>query len=63
MPGKIFKILVNVGEKVSAGETLLTTEAMKMETNVKAKVGGVVAELRFGESDQVGQGDLLVVLE
>jgi pyruvate carboxylase len=63
MPGKIFKILVNVGEKVSAGETLLTTEAMKMETNVKAKVDGVVAELRFGESDQIGQGDLLVVLE
>jgi pyruvate carboxylase len=55
--------MVNVGEKVSAGETLLTTEAMKMETNVKAKVDGVVAEVRFSESEQVGQGDLLVVLE
>ncbi len=52
-----------VGEKVSAGDTLLTTEAMKMETNVKTKVDGVVAEIRFNEGDQVNQGDLLIVLE
>ena len=63
MPGKIFKTMAAVGEKVSAGETLLTTEAMKMETNIKAKVDGVVAEVRFGEGDQVDQGDLLVILE
>jgi pyruvate carboxylase len=63
MPGKVFKLMVTVGEKVSAGDTLLTTEAMKMETNVKAKVDGVVAEVRFEQGAQVGQGDLLVVLE
>jgi pyruvate carboxylase len=63
MPGKIFKLLVSVGEKIAAGDTLLTTEAMKMETNVKAKADGVVAELRFGEGDQIDQGDLLVILE
>jgi len=63
MPGKVFKLMVTVGEKVSAGDTLLTTEAMKMETNVKAKVDGVVAEVRFAEGAQVEQGDLLVVLE
>ena len=63
MPGKVFKVLANVGEKVAAGETLLTTEAMKMETNVKTKVDGVVAEVRFAEGDQIEQGDLLVILE
>jgi pyruvate carboxylase len=63
MPGKVFKLLAGVGEKVAAGDTLLTTEAMKMETNVKAKVDGVVAEIRFNEGDQVDQGDLLAVLE
>jgi pyruvate carboxylase len=63
MPGKIFKLMVSVGEKVGAGDTLLTTEAMKMETNVKAKVDGVVAEVRFEQGAQVEQGDLLVVLE
>jgi pyruvate carboxylase len=59
----VFKLVASVGEKISAGDTLLTTEAMKMETNVKAKVDGVVAEIRFDEGDSVGQGDLLVVLE
>ncbi len=63
MPGKIFKVMVSVGEKVSVGDTLLTTEAMKMETNVKAKISGVVAEIRFGAGDPIGQRDLLVVLE
>ncbi len=63
MPGKVFKVLVSVGEKVEAGDTLLTTEAMKMETNVKAKADGVVADIRFGEGDTVAPGDLLVVLE
>jgi pyruvate carboxylase len=63
MPGKVFKVMTSVGEQVSAGETLLTTEAMKMETNVNAKVDGVVAEIRFGEGDQVDQADLLVILE
>jgi pyruvate carboxylase len=63
MPGKVFKLFANVGERVSAGDTLLTTEAMKMETNVKTKVDGVIAEIRFTEGDPVGQGDLLVVLE
>jgi pyruvate carboxylase len=63
MPGKVFKLLASVGEKVVAGDTLLTTEAMKMETNVKTRVDGVVAELRFGEGESIDQGDLLVVLE
>jgi pyruvate carboxylase len=62
MPGKIFKLLVNVGDEVKAGETLLSTEAMKMETNVKAKEDGVVKEVLFKEGDQVQQGDLLVLL-
>jgi pyruvate carboxylase len=62
MPGKIFKLLVAVGDEVKEGETLLSTEAMKMETNVKAKVVGKVKEILFKEGDQVDQGDLLVVM-
>jgi len=63
MPGKIFKLLVAVGDEVKEGDTLLSTEAMKMETNIKAKKDGKVKELLFKEGDQVQQGDLLVVLE
>ena len=34
-----------------------------METNVKAKEDGVVAEILFKEGEQVQQGDLLIVLK
>ncbi len=63
MPGKIFKLLVAVGDEVKEGETLLATEAMKMETNVKAKKAGKIKEILFAEGDLVGQADLLVVFE
>ncbi len=63
MPGKLFKLLVAVGDEIKEGDALLSTEAMKMETNVKAKKDGKVKELLFKEGDQVQQGDLLVVLE
>ncbi|MDX2478796.1 MAG: pyruvate carboxylase [Desulfuromusa sp.] len=63
MPGKIFKQLVNAGDAVKEGDVLLVTEAMKMETNIKAKKPGVIKEMIFGEGDQIDQGDLLVVLE
>ena len=63
MPGKIFKMLVSVGDEVKEGDTLLATEAMKMETNVKAKRAGIIKEILSKEGDLVGQGDLLVVFE
>ena len=63
MPGKIFKLLVKVGDEVHEGETLLSTEAMKMETNVKAKLSGIVKEILFHEGDQIDQNDLLIVFD
>jgi pyruvate carboxylase len=62
MPGKIFKVAVAVGDRVEVGEVLVVTEAMKMETNVKAATAGVVKEILFPEGAQVDQGDLLVIL-
>ena len=63
MPGKIFKMMVNVGDKVAEGDVILITEAMKMETNIKAPKGGVIKELIFDEGDLIDQGDLLIVLD
>ena len=62
MPGKIVKLCVKPGDEVASGAVLLVTEAMKMETNVKAKAAGRVAEVRFPEGAQVEKEDLLVVL-
>jgi pyruvate carboxylase len=62
-PGKVFRIMVNVGDKVKTGDMLLSTEAMKMETNVKAPRDGVVSEIFVKEGARAEQGELLVVLE
>jgi pyruvate carboxylase len=62
MPGKVVKVNVKPGDQVKAGGVLLVTEAMKMETNVKAKADCKVAEVRFKEGDKIEKDDLIVIL-
>ena len=63
MPGKVFKILVKPGDDVDTGDVLMVTEAMKMETNIKAVIAGKVKEVLFDIGDQVEKDDLLLELE
>jgi pyruvate carboxylase len=62
MPGKVVKVNVKPGDEAKAGAVLLVTEAMKMETNVKAKADCRIAEVRFKEGDKVEKDDLVIVL-
>ena len=62
MPGKVLKVNVKAGDKLKAGAVLMVTEAMKMETNVKAKADCIVGEVKFKEGDKVEKDDLIVVL-
>ena len=63
LPGTITKILVSPGDKVSAGDTLLILEAMKMENEIVAPSSGVVKEIKIAEGQKVETGDVLVVIE
>jgi len=63
MPGKVLSVHVGAGDQVTAGQTLVIMEAMKMEHTITAPVDGLVAELRCAEGDQVDNGQVLVVLE
>jgi pyruvate carboxylase len=63
MAGAVSAIAVRKGQKVAAGEVLLTLEAMKMETTLIAPRGGIVADLAVAARDSVEAKDLLVVLE
>ena len=63
MAGKIIRVLVQPGERVKAGATLLILEAMKMEQQITAPQDGVVTHLLCREGDQVTAGTELVVLE
>jgi biotin carboxyl carrier protein len=63
MPGYIWKILVEKGQEVKAGEPLMILVAMKMENEIKAPKDGIVEEL-FIELDQtITTGDRLAVVE
>jgi biotin carboxyl carrier protein len=45
MPGKIAKLLVSVGDSVTAGQGLVLFEAMKMQNELRSPQDGVVAEV------------------
>ncbi len=60
--GTVWKIEVQVGQQVNAGDTLVILESMKMEMPVETEEGGTVKEIRVLEAQSVNEGDILVVL-
>ncbi len=62
MPGNVIAVHATVGAEVTEGDELLTLEAMKMETIVRAPASGVVKEVAVREKQAVTQGELLVVV-
>ncbi len=62
LAGNVFKILVNPGQEVAAGETVIVLEAMKMETEVSAPHAGSVSQIHVSEGDAVQVGDPLLTL-
>ena len=63
MPGKVLQVLVEVGQSVEAGTTLMVLEAMKMEHRIVAASDGIVTAVHFSADDQVEQGVELLSLE
>ncbi|MGW5576781.1 ATP-binding protein [Micromonospora chokoriensis] len=62
LPGAVSRVHVQVGQRVAAGEPLLTLEAMKLEHPVLAPTDGVVAELPVPAGGQVRTGAVLAVV-
>ncbi|MCC5888288.1 MAG: sodium-extruding oxaloacetate decarboxylase subunit alpha [Gammaproteobacteria bacterium] len=62
LAGNIFKVLVSPGQEVAEGEVVIILEAMKMETEVSAPVGGKIGELKVKEGDAVAVGDVLLTI-
>jgi pyruvate carboxylase len=62
MPGTIATVPVHRGQKLARGDALLTLEAMKMETTVRAERDAVVSEILAKPGLQVDAKDLLMVL-
>ena len=62
MPGLVLRILVAVGDPVTAGMPLLALEAMKMENELRATAPGVVGAVRVAAGDAVEKGQVLLEL-
>jgi acetyl-CoA carboxylase biotin carboxyl carrier protein len=63
MAGTVLNVLVEQGGSVSAGDTVLMLESMKMEIPVEAEAEGKVSEIKVNVGDFVNEGDVLLVLE
>lgn len=60
MPGMVLKILVNEGDEVKKGDSLIVLEAMKMENMLKAQGNGLVKSIKVQPGNAVEKGALLI---
>jgi biotin carboxyl carrier protein len=63
IPGKIVSIHVSEGEIVSGGDVVLVLEAMKMQNEIKATIGGVVKQVNCESGDRVEANVPLIEIE
>ena len=63
MPGIIISCEVKVGDEVSADDTVVILEAMKMTNTISAPVSGRVKAINFKSGDHVNRGDVLAVIQ
>jgi len=62
LAGNIFRILVQPGQQVAAGERVIVLEAMKMETDISAPRAGTIVAVQAKEGDAVSVGDILLTI-
>ncbi|MHB0851513.1 sodium-extruding oxaloacetate decarboxylase subunit alpha [Stutzerimonas nitrititolerans] len=63
MPGNVVDVLVKEGDTVKAGQPLLVSEAMKMETEIQAPIAGTVKAVHVAKGDRVNPGEVLIEIE
>ncbi len=63
MPGMVATIAAKQGQKIKAGDLLLTIEAMKMETTIHADRDGTIAHIYVAPGGQIDAKDLLLEFE
>ena len=63
MPGNVVDVLVQVGDTVKAGQAVLVSEAMKMESEIQAAIAGTVKAVNVTKGDRVNPGEILVEIE
>ena len=63
MPGKVVKLMVNEGDRVEAGQSLVIVESMKMENDIKSPTNGTVKSIHYAPGDLVEPNKPIIKLE
>ena len=63
MPGNVVDVLVAEGDRVKAGQAVLISEAMKMESEIQAAIDGTVKAVHVAKGDRVNPGEILIEIE
>jgi biotin carboxyl carrier protein len=63
MPGKVVRVLVQVGDTVGYDQGLLVLEAMKMQNEIRSPKSGVIREIAVVPGKAVNTGEFLLSLE
>ncbi|MDR0905400.1 MAG: pyruvate carboxylase [Oscillospiraceae bacterium] len=63
IPGMIAKLNVAVGDAVEENQVLAVVEAMKMEINIAARMGGTVDKILVSQGQSVKAGELIIVIK
>ena len=63
MPGNVVKVMVEEGDEVTAGTSIVVVEAMKMENEVRSGVDGTVKKVNVAAGDSVGTSEVMVEIE
>ena len=63
MNGRVVAVLVKPGERVEAGQPVMTLEAMKMEHVHTAPIAGTISAIDVAEGEQVTTGKIVVEIE
>ncbi|MBP2653267.1 MAG: gcdC [Firmicutes bacterium] len=62
MPGKVIKVIAKAGDKVNKGDVLMILEAMKMQNEISAPVGGTLKSVNVDAGQSVKPGEVMAVI-
>ncbi|MBS4207727.1 acetyl-CoA carboxylase biotin carboxyl carrier protein subunit [Bacillus sp. FJAT-50079] len=63
MAGTILDVLMDKGDQVEVGKTVVILESMKMEIPIEAQHAGTIAEVKVADGNFVNEGDVLFILK
>jgi biotin carboxyl carrier protein len=63
IPGSVIEIFVKPGQKVKAGDMILTLDAMKMYTKVEMPFDGIIKDINVAKGDRIPKDIVMVTIE